>query len=78
MREIVDAIQHVAAMVEKITVASAEQTRGISQIGEAISQMDQITQENAALVEQTASASDSLKTEAGQVVSAMSGFRLAR
>ena len=57
MREIVDSIQRVTDIMADIQAASSEQSTGIEQINEAIVQMDQVTQQNAALVEQSAAAS---------------------
>jgi hypothetical protein len=54
--------------------ASREQSSGISQIGEAVSQMDQVTQQNAALVEEIAAAASSLKVQAAELVRQMSQF----
>jgi methyl-accepting chemotaxis protein len=54
-----------------------EQASGIAQVGDAVTQMDQMTQQNAALVEQSAAAADSLNAQARDLVSAVSKFRLA-
>ncbi|MBT9494586.1 MAG: MCP four helix bundle domain-containing protein [Paucibacter sp.] len=76
MGEIVGAIKRVADIVGEISVASQEQSRGVAQVGRAITQMDQSTQQNAALVEQSAAAADSLRQQAGQLVQAMAVFKL--
>ena len=76
MQEIVGAIQRVTDIVAEISSASTEQNTGVRQIGEAVSQMDQVTQQNAALVEESAAAAESLKVQAGQLVQAVSVFRL--
>jgi len=55
---------------------SVEQSSGISQVGEAVSQMDQVTQQNAALVAQSAAAAESLKIQAKQLVEAVALFKL--
>ncbi|MGR4872431.1 methyl-accepting chemotaxis protein, partial [Variovorax sp. LARHSF232] len=60
----------------EITAASQEQTSGIEQINQAITQMDQVTQQNAALVEEAAAAAASLQEQAGGLVQAISVFRL--
>lgn len=60
----------------EITVASREQTAGIGQINEAITQMDHVTQQNAALVEEASAAAQSLQDQAGNLVGAVSVFRL--
>ena len=76
MKEIVDSIHRVTDVVGEISTASIEQAAGVAQIGEAVLQMDQATQQNAALVEESAAASDSLKQQAEQLVQAVSVFRL--
>jgi methyl-accepting chemotaxis protein len=63
MDEVVSSIQRVYDMVGEITTASHEQSIGINQVNQAMAQMDQGTQQNAALVKQAASAADSLKTQ---------------
>ncbi|MBC7941643.1 MAG: methyl-accepting chemotaxis protein, partial [Chitinophagaceae bacterium] len=55
---------------------SQEQTSGIEQINQAITQMDQVTQQNAALVEQASAAAQSLQEQAGSLVGAVSVFKL--
>ena len=62
MGEVVSAIRQVTAIVGEISVASSEQSTGVAQVGEAIMQMDQVTQQNAALVEESAAAATSLQT----------------
>lgn len=54
-----------------------EQSSGIKQVGDAVGQMDQVTQQNAALVEESAAAAESLKGQAWQLVQAVSVFKLA-
>ena len=76
MTEVVGAIRRVTDIMGEISAASSEQSQGVAQVGDAISQMDQTTQQNAALVEQSAAAADSLKTQAGQLVDAVAVFRL--
>ncbi|WP_312569091.1 methyl-accepting chemotaxis protein [Comamonas sp.] len=77
MAEVVTSIRHVNDIVGEISAASAEQSAGVNQMGEAMTQMDQNTQQNAALVEQSAAAASSLQTQAEQLVQAVSVFRLA-
>jgi methyl-accepting chemotaxis protein len=77
MREVVGAIQRVGEIVAEISNASNEQNNGVAQIGQAVSQMDQVTQQNAALVEESAAAADSLRAQAAQLVNAVAVFRLA-
>ncbi|QDL56750.1 chemotaxis protein [Rhodoferax aquaticus] len=76
MQEIVSSIQRVAHIMGEISAASNEQSQGVSQVGEAISSMDQTTQQNAALVEEMAAAATGLKTQARDLVSTVSLFQL--
>ena len=76
MTDVVAAIQRVTHIVGEISAASAEQSQGVAQVGEAITQMDQVTQQNAALVEESAAAADSLKLQARQLVDAVAFFRV--
>ncbi|SFN17844.1 methyl-accepting chemotaxis protein [Variovorax sp. OV329] len=76
MQEIVGSVKRVTDIMGEITAASHEQTQGIEQINQAISQMDQVTQQNAALVEEAAAAAASLQEQAGGLVHAVSVFRL--
>jgi methyl-accepting chemotaxis protein len=76
MEEIVGSIRRVTDIVGEITAASHEQTQGIEQINQAITQMDQVTQQNAALVEEAAAAAQSMQQQAGSLVQAVSVFRL--
>ncbi|MGC4080157.1 MAG: methyl-accepting chemotaxis protein [Rubrivivax sp.] len=76
MTEIVAAIGRVSDIVAEISAASGEQSRGVGQVAEAVTQMDQVTQQNAALVEESASAADSLRQQAGLLVDAVAVFRL--
>jgi methyl-accepting chemotaxis protein len=76
MQEIVESVTRVTDVVSEITSASAEQASGIEQINEAIMQMDQVTQQNAALVEEAAAAAAALQDQAGNLAQAVSVFRL--
>ena len=78
MTEVVGSIQRVTDIMGEISAASIEQSSGVAQVGEAVTQMDQATQQNAALVEQSAAAASSLKTQAAQMVDAVAVFKLAR
>ena len=60
----------------EISNASDEQSAGVAQVGQAMSQMDQVTQQNAALVEESAAAASSLKSQAQRLVQAVAIFRL--
>ncbi len=76
MNEVVAAIRRVTSIMEEISNASAEQSAGVGQVGEAVTQMDQATQQNAALVEQMAAAAMGLRTQAADLVSAVAVFKL--
>jgi methyl-accepting chemotaxis protein len=76
MQEIVDSVRRVTDIMSEITAASAEQTAGIEQINEAIAQMDQVTQQNAALVEEAAAASASMQEQAANLTRVVSVFRV--
>jgi methyl-accepting chemotaxis protein len=60
----------------EISAASTEQSQGVAQVGEAIMQIDQVTQQNAALVQEMASAATSLKAQAQEMVQTVASFRL--
>ncbi|MGJ7493405.1 methyl-accepting chemotaxis protein [Variovorax sp. ZT4R33] len=76
MEEIVASVKRVTDIMGEISSASQEQTSGIEQINQAITQMDQVTQQNAALVEEAAAAAASLQEQAGQLVQAVGVFRV--
>ncbi|PTT92480.1 methyl-accepting chemotaxis protein [Pelomonas sp. HMWF004] len=76
MSEVVSAIRHVAGIVGDISSASTGQNAGVARVCEAVTLMDQSTQQNAALVEQSAAAAESLKRQAQQLVQAVSAFKL--
>ncbi|MDQ1812087.1 methyl-accepting chemotaxis protein [Massilia sp. CCM 9210] len=76
MGEILSSVTRITSIMAEIAVASAEQGAGIEQINHAVTQMDDMTQQNAALVEQTAAASSSLQEQAATLVQAMSIFKL--
>ncbi len=77
MHEVTLAVEKVTAIIHEITQASEEQTGGIEQISHAMGQMDQVTQHNAALVEQAAAASQSLEQQGQELDRAVASFRLA-
>ncbi|MGF6768034.1 methyl-accepting chemotaxis protein [Paraburkholderia sp. GAS199] len=77
MSEITREIKRVTDLVGEITAASHEQSKGIGQINRAVTQMDEVTQQNAALVEQAAAAASSLESQAGDLKISVSMFRLA-
>jgi len=77
MQEIVESVRRVTDIMSEISAASVEQTAGIEQINEAITQMDQVTQQNAALVEEAAAASASMQEQAANLTRAVSVFQVA-
>jgi len=77
MHEVVAEVQNVARLMAQISAASAEQTQGIGQVNDAVADLDRSTQENSALVEENAAATDSLRQQAGKLVEVASRFRLA-
>ncbi|NRR28935.1 HAMP domain-containing protein [Oxalobacteraceae bacterium] len=76
MDEVVSSVQRVTAIIGEISTASVEQRDGIEQISIAVSQMDSVTQQNAALVEEAAAAADSLQQQAASLSEAVSIFKL--
>jgi len=76
MDEVVASVRRVAAIIDEISTASNEQRDGIEQISIAVSQMDSVTQQNAALVEQAAAAADSLQQQAAVLAESVSIFKL--
>ncbi|MDD2863196.1 MAG: methyl-accepting chemotaxis protein [Methylococcales bacterium] len=76
MEEIVNSIQGVTATITQITSASYEQTAGIQQVNFAIGEMDDVTQQNAALVEQAAAAAESLEDQARHLSITLNNFKI--
>ncbi len=76
MTEVVGAIKRVTDLMGEISAASSEQSQGVAQVGEAVTQMDQVTQQNAALVEEMAAAASSLNNQAQDLVSTVAFFKL--
>ncbi|MES2950328.1 MAG: methyl-accepting chemotaxis protein [Pseudomonadota bacterium] len=76
MTDVVASIKRVTDIMGEISVASNEQALGVAQVGEAVTQMDQTTQQNAALVEEMAAAASSLKSQAQDLVTVVAGFKL--
>jgi methyl-accepting chemotaxis protein len=74
MTEIVDSVRRVTDIISEISAASAEQASGIEQVNQAVTQMDQMTQQNAALVEEAAAAAQSLRDQATALVQTVSGY----
>jgi methyl-accepting chemotaxis protein len=76
MEEIVASVQRVTDIIGEITAASAEQSVGIDEVYKAIGQMDQVTQQNAALVEEAAAAAESMQNQAGSLADVVSVFKV--
>ncbi len=76
MNEIVTAVKRVTDIMSEISAATNEQSAGIEQVNHAIIQMDTVTQQNAALVEEAAAAADSMQSQAAALAVAMSTFML--
>jgi methyl-accepting chemotaxis protein len=76
MSEIVQQVRRVNDLVGEISTASIEQSRGIEQVGEAVAQLDQVTQQNAALVEESAAAAESMKGQAIKLAEIVSVFKV--
>lgn len=76
MEQIVTSVKHVADIMSEITAASQEQSAGIGEINQAITQMDEMTQQNAALVEQAAAAAESMQEQAALLAEAVAAFKL--
>jgi aerotaxis receptor len=76
MEEIVTSIKHVAEIMSEITAASQEQSSGIEQVNQAVAQMDEVTQQNAALVEEAAASAESLENQAKDLTGAISIFKV--
>ena len=74
--EVMAQVRRVADLISEISAASTEQNTGLGQIGQAVQQLDQVTQQNAALVEESAAASESLQHQARSLAQAVSVFRL--
>ncbi|QGU87825.1 methyl-accepting chemotaxis protein [Erwinia sorbitola] len=78
MTDIVNAVSRVTDIMGEIASASDEQSRGIDQVGTAVTEMDRVTQQNASLVEESASAAASLEDQASRLTQAVAVFRIAR
>ena len=76
MEDIVNQVKRVNDMIGEISSASREQSTGIGQIGDAVAQLDQVTQQNAALVEESAAAAESLNQQAAQLSRVVATFKL--
>jgi methyl-accepting chemotaxis protein len=78
MDDIVAQVRRVNDLIAEISSATHEQTEGINQVGDAVTQLDQVTQQNAALVEESSAAAESLSQQAAKLVEAVSVFRLSQ
>jgi len=78
MNDIVSAVVRVTDIMGEISSASDEQSRGIDQIGQAVTEMDRVTQQNAALVQESAAASASLEEQAGRLSQAVAVFKISQ
>ncbi|OQW40318.1 MAG: chemotaxis protein [Proteobacteria bacterium SG_bin4] len=76
MDEIVRAVQRVTDIMSEISAASQEQSSGIEQVNQAVTQMDEVTQQNAALVEEAAAAAESMQEQSDILMKAVSSFKL--
>ncbi|WP_019576877.1 methyl-accepting chemotaxis protein [Curvibacter lanceolatus] len=77
IQSIVAQVRGVAEMIHQISVSADSQTGGIDQVNHALGELDSVTQQNAALVEEAAAAADSLNRQAARMVQAVSAFKLA-
>ena len=78
MDEIVGSVKRVGDIIGEITAASGEQSDGIGQVNTAVNQLDQMTQQNAALVEESAAAAQSLREQATRLAGAVQVFKLSQ
>ena len=76
MKEVVESVRRVSDIISEITAAGTEQSAGIEQINVAVTQMDQMTQQNAALVEEAAAAAGALQDQAQNLSRVVSVFKL--
>ena len=76
MSDIVEAVRRVTDIMAEIAAASDEQSRGIQQVSQAVTEMDNVTQQNASLVEEASAAAASLEDQAGKLTRAVAAFRL--
>jgi aerotaxis receptor len=78
MEQVVNSVKQVTSIMQEISVASREQSIGVDEVNKAISHMDEVTQQNAALVEEAAAAANSLAEEAAGVTQAVSLFKFGK
>ncbi|WP_245392551.1 methyl-accepting chemotaxis protein [Salinicola halimionae] len=77
IRRVVQSVARMTDLIEEISVASGEQSNGIDQVNEAVVQMDQVTQQNASLVQQASAAAATLNTQVVTLEQALAGFKVA-
>ena len=78
MREIVDSVRRVTEVISEISATATEQSAGLAQVNGAVTELDQMTQRNAALVEQSAASAEALRDEAARLGQLVSAFDLGR
>jgi methyl-accepting chemotaxis protein len=76
MTDIVNSVQRVSDIIGEITAAATEQSHGIGEVNTSVVQLDQMTQQNAALVEQSAAAAESLREQAERLAEVVGTFKL--
>ncbi len=76
MDDIVQSVQHVTATINEITTAASAQSAGIEEVNHAVGNLDQMTQQNAALVEESAAAAQSLREQASQLTQIVAAFKI--
>jgi methyl-accepting chemotaxis protein len=76
MEELVTSVNRVTDIMREITAASSEQSSGIEQVNQAVSHMDEVTQQNAALVEEAAATAEAMQSQARNLAQALQGFNL--
>ncbi len=77
MHELVQAVQRVSHIIEDVSRATQEQSISLSEVGQAVNRLDEVTQQNAALVEQSSAAAESLRDQASNLSAAVAGFKTA-
>ncbi|HEY9026949.1 MAG TPA: methyl-accepting chemotaxis protein, partial [Burkholderiaceae bacterium] len=77
MEDIVGQVKRVSDLIAEISAATTQQSGGLGQVGDAVTQLDRVTQQNAALVEESAAAAESLKQQAARLVGAVAAFKVA-
>ena len=78
MQELVDSVNQLTRIIKEMDVATAEQSQGLGEINQSISHLDGMTQQNAALVEQSTAAAESMRQQAQQLLQVVGAFKLSR